>query len=497
MRPKAKILYLEDSQDIKENFEDSLKKFSCEITSVNNIKDLADQWNKAYDIALLDLKVPLGESDFEEPFAENTIKFLKDNKGHYLIKKTIVYTVSPTQNNFDTLDELHSFGVDRIIFKDQPNWIQIILDEIETLIKNIIIFQGEENYTSITKFIKNYKKDMLIYRSNEMQKILKTINENINSNFILSGESGTGKTLLAKEIHRRYKEHLQKTDKNAKVPFVEISSDNLKDDSLRFDARLYGYKKGAFTGANETKKGLLSYANNGVLLLDEFLEMPLSSQGRLRSFIQNKEFTMIGKDGLEDVVKVNCKIIAATNKNIEETLRKDMFRNDLYQRLKLGAVHCELPSLNNRKEDIPFLIDYYIQNMNDESEKELKIKWIDKEINEILNKTNWKNENVRGLYYNIHLAYLYAISDGRDFIDKKDIIKSINEQIKINDLEYEHLIEDIICYADRLYLDHSNIKFSKQLIEDLVKSACLKFDVKRVEKMLGISRSKIYEILKK
>ena len=165
-----------------------------------------------------------------------------------------------------------------------------------------------------------------------------------NVDLLVCGETGTGKEVVVREVHQK--------SARAKEPFVKINCSAIPENLL--ESELFGYEKGAFTGAAGSKKGLMELANGGTVFLDEIGEMPLSMQAKLLSFLEDRSFKRIG--GLRDI-EVNVRIAAATNRDLEEEVRKGNFREDLYYRL--NVMQILIPPLRERPEDIPALCSYY------------------------------------------------------------------------------------------------------------------------------------------
>ena len=190
------------------------------------------------------------------------------------------------------------------------------------------------------------KNKRFLTTKNKAKKISET-----NSTIILSGETGTGKELFAGAIHN---DSLRKDN-----PFVAINCTTLPESLL--EAELFGYEKGAFTGAKkEGKIGLFERADKGTLFLDEIGDLPLALQARLLRVIEEKEIMRIGGDS---IIPIDVRIIAATNRNLKNLVDKGEFRKDLYFRLNVFQFH--IPSLKERREDIPILIDYFLKKWND------------------------------------------------------------------------------------------------------------------------------------
>jgi PAS domain S-box-containing protein len=178
----------------------------------------------------------------------------------------------------------------------------------------------------------------------QVQMVAKT-----DSTCLITGESGTGKELVANAIHY----NSMRKEKS----YVKVNCAALNEGVL--ESELFGHIKGAFTGANWDKVGRFEYANGGTLFLDEIGEMPVSLQVKLLRILQEGEFERVGSS---KTIKVNVRIIAATNKNLEDEVRKGNFRNDLYYRLNVFRIN--IPSLRERKEDIPLLVDHFIKKVS-------------------------------------------------------------------------------------------------------------------------------------
>ncbi|MCP4715953.1 MAG: sigma-54-dependent Fis family transcriptional regulator, partial [Deltaproteobacteria bacterium] len=177
------------------------------------------------------------------------------------------------------------------------------------------------------------------------------------SNILITGESGTGKELVARAVHDNSARSAQ--------PFVTINCGGIPENLL--ESELFGYKKGAFTGAMRDKKGFLEIADSGTLFLDEVGELPLSLQVKLLRMVQEKTFTAVG--GTEEIV-VDVRFISATNKDLQKKVLEGTFREDLYYRL--NVVNVVMPPLRERAEDIPLLVSYFMQKYSVEMEKEVR-----------------------------------------------------------------------------------------------------------------------------
>jgi two-component system response regulator AtoC len=199
---------------------------------------------------------------------------------------------------------------------------------------------------------------IFIYACDQMHRIKEILDQIANTDVtvLIQGESGVGKEVVARSIHlnsfRREK------------PFVKVNCAALPPELL--ESELFGYEKGAFTGAYRQKPGKFELANGGTILLDEISEMSLSLQGKLLQVLQDREFSRLG--GKKDI-RVDVRVLVATNKNIEEGVKNGRFREDLYYRL--NVVNITIPPLRERKEEIPIFVEYFLDKFSKKYQKKV------------------------------------------------------------------------------------------------------------------------------
>jgi two-component system response regulator AtoC len=213
------------------------------------------------------------------------------------------------------------------------------------------------------------------------------------STVLITGESGVGKELVARTVHACSHDELR--------PFMEINCASVPETLL--ESELFGYEKGAFTDAKTRKKGLVELAEGGTLFLDEIGEMGTTLQSRLLRVIENKTFRRVG--GVQDL-RVNTRIVAATNRDLEKAIEEKTFRKDLYYRLKVIPIH--VPPLRERKEDIVPLVNYFVDRFNRELGK--KVKPVGRDVLEALVGYDWPG-NVRELKNVVERAMLLDAED--------------------------------------------------------------------------------------
>ncbi len=299
----------------------------------------------------------------------------------------------------------------------------------------------------------------MIGRSSEMRDVLQMIERvaGEDSAVLISGESGTGKELAAWAIHK----HSKRSEK----PFIRVNCAALNDNLL--ESELFGHEKGAFTGAVRQKKGRFELADHGTLFLDEIGDISPAMQVKLLRALQEKEFERVGG---EATIKVDVRIITATNKELSELIRQQKFREDLFYRLNVIPLH--LPALRERKDDIPLLVQHFLSKLN-------STKKIDSTGIELLQNYPWPG-NIRELE-NL-MERLHVISP-QDEISAGLIARYLSSGNSVS-ASYENLP-----------LEQALFTFEKNLIQDAMKRAD---GVKnRAAKLLGIGTSALYYKLEK
>jgi DNA-binding NtrC family response regulator len=267
-------------------------------------------------------------------------------------------------------------------------------ERAEFLVKKLAEHQElvEENLSLRQRLEDHYRFENIIAKSSKMQRVIEVIKivAKSNATVLITGESGTGKELVARAIHSQ--SHRQGK------PFVAVSCAALPESLL--ESELFGHEKGSFTGAYAQKKGKFEFANRGTLFLDEVGEMSANIQVHLLRVLEEKEFTRVGGN---EPIKVDVRVISATNKDLKRAIATGEFREDLYYRL--NVVTIELPPLRERKEDVPLLAQHFLNKFALENQKE--ITGFSPEATEFLLGYDWPG-NVRELENAIERAVILA-----------------------------------------------------------------------------------------
>ncbi len=329
---KSKILVIEDEKNMRDILSILLEGEGYEVvTAPDGITGIEQIKKDIYDLIITDIKMP-GHSGFD------VLKEAKEISPETLV---IMITAFGTTESAIEAMKLGAYDYIHKPFK---------IDEIRLVVKNALEKKRLRSEVSVLreKIKTTYELGNIFYRNSKMQELLRILPKiaESNSNVLITGESGTGKEFFATALH-----NLSPRKENK---FVAINCASLPEGLL--ESELFGHMKGAFTGAVSNKQGLFEVADKGTLFLDEIGDMPLSLQAKLLRVLENSTFRRVG--GTSDI-KVDVRIIAATNKNLKEQIESGRFREDLFYRLNVIPIH--LPPLRERREDIPLLIDYFIK----------------------------------------------------------------------------------------------------------------------------------------
>ncbi|MNK52443.1 Transcriptional regulatory protein ZraR [compost metagenome] len=362
---KSRILVVDDEESIREFLEIMLKKEGYEVT-------LAEDGQKAKDL-LVKKSFDMIISDLQMPHVTG-IELLKHVKESY---PETVFMLITAFGTTETAVEAMKMGAYDYLTKPFK------IDEVRLNIHNALRSRNleVENRTLKKELVKEYSFQSMIGNSSAMHVIFDMVKRvsQTPTNVLITGESGTGKEVVAKAIH--YNGPLKDR------PFVTVNCGAIPENLM--ESEMFGHKKGSFTGAVADKAGLFEVADGGTLFLDEVGELPLTIQVKLLRAIQER---VIRRVGATDDNKVDVRIIAATNRNLEEMVQKGGFRQDLFYRL--NVINIKTPPLRDRREDVPSLANHFLKKYNDRLGKNIGA--ISQEAMEILKKYDYPG-NVREL----------------------------------------------------------------------------------------------------
>jgi DNA-binding NtrC family response regulator len=381
------ILIVEDEAKMRRLLELNLGEDGFTTSSAGDAESGLKLLNEnPVDLVVTDLKLP-GMSGLE---------FLQAIKRQNAALPVIVMTAYGT---VETAVEAMKAGASDYVLKPFSLTEMRMVIHKELDVRNL----REENRTLREALGKRYSHPNVVARSAKMQEVLATVERvaPTNSTVLLGGESGVGKDLIARAIHEK--------SRRARGPFIKINSSAIPENLL--ESELFGYEKGAFTGANASKPGKFELADKGTLFLDEIGDVPPAIQVKLLRVLQEREFERLGGT---KTVKVDVRLIAATNRDLRAALEDGTFREDLYYRL--NVVPIDLAPLRERKEDIPDLAALFMERFCGDSGKS-PVKAITPEAMRLLVNYHWPG-NVRELQNIIERAC--ALAKG-DMIEAADI----------------------------------------------------------------------------
>jgi len=422
----AKILIVDDERGIREVLTSILQKKNYEVVSASDVKTAENLLlNENFDLALVDMLLPDGDGKNLIPVAQRKLTNVVMISGHATLSSAVE---AVKMGAFDFLEK----PLDRE--------------------KILIVIQNALRETEL----KRKSEPKIVFVSQKMKNVLETAEKYARSKepILILGETGSGKEILARFIHR--------LSPNSKGPFVAVNCAAIPQELA--ESELFGHSKGAFTGAVESRKGKFQSADGGTLLLDEIGDLPLSLQAKLLRVIEEGKITPVGSD---KETKIDVRILAATNSDLEEMAKRGKFREDLFYRI--SGLKIEIPPLRERKEDIPLLADYFLrESCQNEGWEYIKPP---KQFFEKLKEFEWRG-NVRELKR--ELTRIVLFSEGKIDLKLLDEIKkdkTLSEGLK-----------------------NTRIESESQKIIDVLKET--KGNVKRATEILKISRSNLYEKMK-
>ncbi len=443
------ILVVDDDPNIRKLIKANLSKFkSYEIKETANGEACLKQLREYIpDLIMLDIQMP-GIDGIE------TLKRIKEEDPRIpVVMMSAVGTIEKAVQSmklgaYDFVEK--PFSKDRIPVTVQNalmnSSLQKEIDELRIELKQKYVFKN------------------IIGQSGVMQEVFKSVEKVTDSNVtvLVQGESGTGKEVIARAIHYH--------SKRANKPFVAVNCSALPESLL--ESELFGHEKGAFTGATGRRMGKFEQANNGTVFLDEVGLMSPVTQAKVLRVIQEREFERVGGN---ELIKVDVRLISATNRNLEEAMKNGEFREDLYYRISVFPI--KLPPLRERKEDIPLLSAFFLDKYSKEENK--NVTGISPDALELLMAYHWPG-NVRELENAIERAIVLATNGEITPKDLPPAVKSLGEK--------------------KLYeSDNTLSSWIEKLEEEALKQALLECEgnISQTAKKLGIGRATIYRKAKK
>ena len=394
------ILTIDDEENIRNGLADNFELEGYNVKAAGSGKEgLEIIENESIDLVITDLKMD-GMSG-QEVVRQVTTKY-----------PGIPIIVLTGHGSIDDATEAIKAGA--FDFLTKP----LDLDHLNIVVKNALRGKelAQQNKELKEKLLNKNNSLEMIGKSSELNRVRTMIEKAAptKANVLITGESGVGKELVANAIHKQ--------SSRASAPFVIVHCAALSESLL--ESELFGFDKGALTGAEAQHKGRFELANGGTIFLDEIGEINQATQVKLLRVLQEKTFERVGG---EKTISVDVRVVAATNRNLEDEVKAGRFREDLYYRL--NVVRIEMPSLRERKDDIPLLMHSFLREFNIENEK--NIKGFDNRSKSALIKYNWPG-NIRELKNCIESAVVMCTGDEIKMEDLPSSIRAQSEEKTIS-----------------------------------------------------------------
>ncbi len=450
---KPSILIVDDDEVIRETLSDVFKKKDYEVFTVGSGEEVLPTIKKnIVDLILLDMRLPDGDG-------LDVLKKIKE------FDTEILVIIMTAYSDVETAVTAMKSGAYHYINKPFE------LEELKLLIE-----RGLETRSLINEVRRLHRQQKESAKNSHLygvspqieyvRELIEMISKTNKTSVLIQGESGTGKELAANAIHYN--------SSRSHKPLMKINCSAIPDTLL--ESELFGYEKGAFTDAKSTKKGLFELADGGTVFLDEIGDMKPFLQSKILRVLENQTFMRVGG---EREIKVDVRIIAATNKNLEKLVKEGQFRKDLYYRLKVMVV--EMPPLRDRVEDILLLSNLFIEENNRELGKNLK--GLSEDAKRLMCQYHWPG-NVRELRNVIERGMILA---DQDFITPKhlpfEIRQSIREEKEELNKDLDELDDLSLESAEKAHLSRVLSRFD--------------WNKSKASKVLGISRATLRAKIKR
>ena len=436
-RNSINVLVVDDSPETVELIKRNLQAIGHQVYTASNVQSAVKLLDSvAFDLLITDLKMP----------GENGIALVRHVSENFKDVGILVITGFPS---IEGAIESIKIGAEEYLVKSFTD------DELFAAVERVLSKNRGSKKKIQTPTPQNFG---IIGESESMTKVFNTISKakSTSATVLVTGESGTGKELVARALH--YGSHI------SAAPFVPVNCGGIPDSLL--ESELFGYVKGAFTGAAETRAGFFQTAHGGTLFLDEISNTSLAMQAKLLRVLQDKEFYMVGSKKAQ---KVNVRIVAATNVDLMQLVKKGLFREDLYYRLNIISI--ELPPLRDRGDDIILLTTFFLSKYVRELNKS-PMRFTPRAM-KVLKGYGWPG-NVRELQNLIHRLVIMADDDT---IDTPDLPESFRYSAtrsrglgrKLEDVEREYILDVLAANKNNISQTALSLGIDRKTLRDKIK----------------------------
>jgi two-component system, NtrC family, response regulator AtoC len=419
--PKATILVVDDEALIRWSLTERLKSEGYDLLEADTGQAALEKLPEGVDLVLLDYRLP--DTD-----GVTILRKIKEFDQDILVILLTAYATVETAVEAMKLGAYH--------FANKPFNLDEVAATVDRALETTRLRREVRQYR--TNAARPYSLQRIVGASSAitaLRSLVARVAVSPSSTVLLTGESGTGKDLVAKVIHY--------SSDRASRPFMNITCSALPEQLL--ESELFGHERGAFTDARMQKRGLLETADGGTVFLDEIGEMTPGLQAKLLRFLEEKSFKRVG--GSHDI-RVDVRVVASTNRNLEEEVARNRFRSDLFYRLNVLPI--TMPALRAHPEDIPLLVEYFIDGFNSEFRK--RVRGLTPSAQTILQQYGWPG-NVRELRNVIERAMLLSDSnqlEARDFPSLSAAVSAGDEfQLPATGVDLEKLERSLVIQALR------------------------------------------------
>lgn len=455
MEKKSRILIVDDEKDMVDGCSKILRVLGhIPIPATSGALAIQLLRQEEFDLILCDLLMPEVDG----------MQVLHEAQEHAPYTPVVIFSAYGTVDRAVNAMKLGAFD-----FIEKPFEVEHLQVVVEKGLHQSMLYRERTNL--LKQLEDKFSFDNIVGQSAAMRKVFDMVKSvaPTDTNIFISGESGTGKELIARSIHARSKCRTK--------PFIPVNCGAFPENL--FEAEIFGYEKGAFTGATQRKHGLLEYADGGTFFLDEVCELSEPLQVKLLRVLQDKQLRHIGGN---ELIQVNIRLISASNRDLEKARQEGLLRTDFYYRL--NVININIPPLRERREDIPLLAEYFLRRQLKSSSKE--ISGFHPQVSQLLYEYNWPG-NVRELENVVEHAITLTRDDE---IMLSDLPPHIQE-IKTKHVQEQSLTSLTIVEAKRRAIEEVERNYLLTLLKEC------RGNVTKIAKISQMTRRNLHRLFNK
>ncbi|MBN1619274.1 sigma-54-dependent Fis family transcriptional regulator [candidate division WOR-3 bacterium] len=437
-----KLLVIDDEKDQKDLLAGALTKEGYEVVTASDFTRATAVFdNSLVDMVITDMKLGEGKDGI------SILEYCRKTNPEIPVVLITAY------GNIDSAVTAMKYGA--YYYLTKPIKLEELMELVRKAIEELEIIRDSRILQDM--YVEEFSEHPIVAQSREMKEVLSLVSRvaNYNISVLLTGESGVGKEVVARAIHR--------TSSRKEKPFIAVNCSAIPETLL--EAELFGAEKGAYTGAVASRKGRLELAEGGTLFLDEIGDISPVIQVKLLRFLSEKTYEKLGG---EKTIESDVRIIAATNKDLSSEMKKGNFREDLFYRL--NVVNIDIPPLRERREDIIPLARRILKNLSDKNpeKKELRLSW---EAEKTLVTCKWQG-NIRELENAIQRAFV--LSRGESIIVSDFSTKNQTEDLSLEAVEKMHIVRVLSITSGNLQKASDILKIHRNTLREKMNRLGLK-----------------------